>query len=138
MSRDSTEKRSDVESDTYAVPESDVAAWADRERKRRQAWLAGPSEEEKKAWARAKRRRRERDDLAASAYDEVEDELGEARHILARLQRNGSPALMMLASMLLEAPYRTLGGLLHELREWEDERYGTPAQRRRVYMDDED
>jgi hypothetical protein len=41
-----------------AEPEpEEIAAWADREHRRRQAWLAGPGEEEKQAWARRYRRR---------------------------------------------------------------------------------
>jgi hypothetical protein len=35
----------------------EIAAWADAERKRREAWLAGPSEEEKAEWSRRYRRR---------------------------------------------------------------------------------
>lgn len=44
----------------FEPPESgpeEIEAWADRERGRRQAWLAGPTEEEKHEWARRYRRR---------------------------------------------------------------------------------
>src|SRR5260370_28052676 len=65
MSKSPTEsRRSDSASDTanepWAVPEADIAAWAERERKRRQAWLEGPNEEDKQAWADAERQRRKR------------------------------------------------------------------------------
>jgi hypothetical protein len=47
--------------DPWLVPEADIAAWAEGERKRRQAWLEGPDEEEKRAWADAERKRRKRE-----------------------------------------------------------------------------
>ena len=57
MSKSSRESpRSDRADDPWAVPEADIAAWAERERKRRQAWLEGPDEEEKQAWADAERK----------------------------------------------------------------------------------
>ena len=45
--RNTTERAEDV----------DAAEWAERERKRREAWLAGPSEAERLAWARRELRR---------------------------------------------------------------------------------
>src|SRR3712207_5739425 len=46
--------------DVSAVGPTDVDAddWAERERRRRRAWLDGPSEDERIAWARRERRRR--------------------------------------------------------------------------------
>jgi hypothetical protein len=38
--------------------EEDVDAWAEEERRRRQAWLNGPSDFEKQRWARREGRRR--------------------------------------------------------------------------------
>jgi hypothetical protein len=35
----------------------EIAAWAEREHRRREAWLAGPGEEEQQEWARRYRRR---------------------------------------------------------------------------------
>jgi hypothetical protein len=137
MSKHPTEKSSDDINDLYGIPESDVDAWAERERKRRQAWVDGPSEEEKREWAKAERRRRTRDDLEDFVYDEAEENADEVRRILVRMQRNASPALVMLANMLFDAPHRTVGGLLHEAREWDEERYGPPG-RRRVHLDDDD
>jgi hypothetical protein len=40
-----------------AASDPDVDEWADREHKRRQAWLNGPTETEKRAWARRYRGR---------------------------------------------------------------------------------
>jgi hypothetical protein len=42
----------------YGPTDWDTESWAERERRRRAAWLAGPSEDEKLAWARRERRRR--------------------------------------------------------------------------------
>jgi hypothetical protein len=36
-----------------APTEEEIAAWAEREHKRRAAWLAGPTEEEKREWVRS-------------------------------------------------------------------------------------
>ena len=50
--------------------QAEIDAWVARERERRQAWLKGPSAEERDAYARGLRQRR-----LAEAFDE-----GEARH----------------------------------------------------------
>jgi hypothetical protein len=66
MSKSSTESRrsdtaaTDTGNEPWAVSEADIAAWAERERKRRQAWLEGPNEDDKQAWADAERQRRKR------------------------------------------------------------------------------
>ena len=43
--------------------DQEVEEWAEREKKRREAWLAGPSEAEKREWRRRQRgrQRAERD-----------------------------------------------------------------------------
>ena len=43
--------------ETGEATAAEVEAWAERERRRRAAWLAGPGEEEKADWARRYRRR---------------------------------------------------------------------------------
>ncbi len=48
---------SDPRFDSFEPGPEEIAAWAQRERRRRQAWLAGPGEEEKQEWARRYRRR---------------------------------------------------------------------------------
>src|SRR5687767_6848473 len=69
-------RRSEPADDPWAVSEIDIAAWAERERKRRQAWLEGPDEEEKQEWAEAERKRRKRE-----YRDELLDiDLDEGRH----------------------------------------------------------
>ncbi|HYB31633.1 MAG TPA: hypothetical protein VEF89_33930, partial [Solirubrobacteraceae bacterium] len=58
--------------------EQEVEEWAEREKKRREAWVAGPSEAEKSEWMRRRRERRElreRLDAADLSDTEVEREL---------------------------------------------------------------
>jgi hypothetical protein len=43
--------------DSFEPDPEEIAAWAEREHGRRQAWLAGPGDEEKQEWARRYRRR---------------------------------------------------------------------------------
>jgi hypothetical protein len=139
MSKASTEsKRS--ESDTvsehepWAVPESDVAAWAEREKKRRQAWLEGPNEEEKQIWADAERQRRKRqyrEDLLD--IDLFDIDLDEGRRMADRM------ADRMMAGFkdrMVETPLRKLGDLLREGRNSESRSREPLRRRRRVHPDD--
>jgi hypothetical protein len=60
MSKEATMDPEEFRDPRDASPEAAAAeadAWAGRERRRRAAWLAGPDEEEKLAWARRYRRR---------------------------------------------------------------------------------
>ena len=69
----SKSSRESRRSDRTDVPEADIAAWAERERKRRQAWLEGPDEGEKQAWADAEWKRRKceyRDELLDMDLDD--------------------------------------------------------------------
>jgi len=69
--------RDDYEADSSPVgpSNSDVDAWAERERRRREAWLAGPSEDEKRDWARRKRRRSSSGHGGESTLGPSEDEV---------------------------------------------------------------
>lgn len=120
-------KRSDSAADPWAVPEADVAAWAERERKRRQAWLEGPNEEEKQEWADAERKRRKRD-----YRDELLDmDLEDGRRMADRL-------LAGVANRMVEAPLRKLGNLIREGQDSEDRQKEPLRRRRRVHPDDGD
>ena len=119
--------RSDPPDDPWAVPETDIAAWAERERKRRQAWLEGPNEEEKEAWADAERQRRKREHL-----DELLDmDLHEGRRMADRL-------IAGFANRMVESPLRKLGDLIREGRDTEDRQRDPLRRRRRVYPDDDE
>src|SRR3954449_6827125 len=114
MSKASTEsRRSDSASDAFtehepwSVSESDVAAWAEREKKRRQAWLEGPNEEERQAWADAERQRRKRqyrDDLLD--IDLFDIDLDEGRRMADRM---ADRMMAGFTSRMVETPLRKLG-----------------------------
>jgi hypothetical protein len=120
-------RRSDPADDPWAVPETEIAAWAERERKRRQAWLEGPNEEEKRAWADAEWQRRKREYL-----DELLDmDIDEGRRMADRL-------IAGFANRMVETPLRKLGNLIREGRDSEDRQKEPLRKRRRVYPDDGD
>ena len=127
MSKSSREtRRPDRGDDPWEVPEADVTAWAERERKRRQAWLEGPDEEEKQAWADAERHRRKREYL-----DELLDmDIDEGRRMADRL-------ITGFANRMVETPLRKLSNLMREGRDVEDRQREPLRRRRRVYPDDD-
>jgi hypothetical protein len=105
--------------------------WAERERKRRKAWLNGPSEEEKKEWLES-RSRSNRD--PQSRDEDVE----EGRRIARRWERDIVLAISGLASRLVDSRYAVLGNLVREGREWEEEKRSSGRRRRRVFSEDDD
>ena len=135
MSKSPTEsRRSDTASDTanepWSVSEPDIAAWAERERKRRQAWLEGPNEEEKQAWADAERQRRKRqyrDELLD--IDLFDIDLEEGRRFADRM-------IAGFQNRMVDTPLRKLGDLLREGRSVEDRKKEPLRRRRRVYPDE--
>ena len=132
-----TTRSSETEMETDLVSESEIKAWAERERERRRQWLEGPNEEEKQEWARLERRRRRRAGSETKAdYDE--DELEEGRRLADRWERDVALALAGVASRLVDSPYKLLGNLVREGREWEDRQRASRRRRPRVWMDDDE
>ncbi|QPF94525.1 hypothetical protein [Bradyrhizobium commune] len=139
MSKASTDsRRSESASETFsehepwAVPEADIAAWAEREKKRRQAWLEGPNEEEKQAWADAERQRRKRqyrEDLLDIDLFDIDFE--EGRRMADRMMTG-------FTNRMVETPLRKLGDLLREGRGAESRQRDPLRRRRRVHPDDND
>jgi hypothetical protein len=135
MSKSPTEsRRSDTASDTanepWAVSDADIAAWAERERKRRQAWLEGPNEDDKQAWADAERQRRKRqyrDELLD--IDLFDIDLEDGRRLADRMMDG-------LRNRMVDTPLRKLGDLLREGRSVESRRSEPLRRRRRVYPDE--
>jgi hypothetical protein len=127
MSKSSREsRRSDPADDPWTVSETEIAAWAERERKRRQAWLEGPDEDEKQEWADAERLRRKR-----QYRDELLDiDLDEGRRMADRL-------IAGFTNRMVDAPLRKLGDLMREGRDVEDRHKEPLRRRRRVYPDDD-
>jgi hypothetical protein len=127
-------RRSDTASEStnepWSVAEADIAAWAEREKKRRQAWLEGPNEEEKQAWADAERLRRKRqyrDELLD--IDLFDIDLDEGRRFADRMMDG-------FRSRMVDTPLRKLGDLLREGRTVESRRSEPLRRRRRVYPDE--
>ena len=135
MSKSPTESRrsdtaSDAANEPWAVSEADIAAWAERERKRRQAWLEGPNEDDKQAWADAERQRRKRqyrDELLD--IDLFDIDLEDGRRFADRMMDG-------FRNRMVDTPLRKLGDLLREGRSVESRRSEPLRRRRRVYPDE--
>jgi hypothetical protein len=132
---DSTIKASsDAVMDEPGVPEptqAEIDAWAARERQRREAWLNGPSEEERAAYASGLRQRR-----LAEAFDEGEQRIGDVARQGVRMGREGQLAAEGAMRLLYRWSRRTFAELVEAGREWEEET-SLPVRRRRVPLDDE-
>jgi hypothetical protein len=109
----------------------EIDAWAERERVRRQAWLSGPSEEERADYARHLRQRR-----LAEAFDEGEVMLQERMRQGLRYSREAQLATEGAISLFFRWSQRTFAELVKAGREWEEET-NLPRIPRRVRMDDD-
>ena len=110
--------------------QAEIDAWVAKERERRQAWLNGPSAEEREAYARRLRQRR-----LADTFDEGEAMLADSVRRGMRLGREGQLAAEGAAALLYRYSRRTFAELVRAGREWEEET-SLPIRRRRVSMDD--
>jgi hypothetical protein len=132
---DSTVKASsDVGMDEPAVPEptqAEIDAWAARERQRREAWLNGPSAEERAAYAQQLRQRR-----LAEAFDEGEHRLEEGVRTGLHYGREAQLAAEGAVNLFYRWSRRTMAELVRAGREWEEDT-ALPRMRRRVSMDDD-
>jgi hypothetical protein len=111
--------------------QAEIDAWAARERERRQAWLAGPSDEERAQYAKHVRQRR-----LAEAFDEGEERLQESMRLGLHYTREAQLAAEGAMALLYRWSRRTMADLVKAGREWEEDT-ALPRARRRVPMDDE-
>jgi hypothetical protein len=111
--------------------EAEIEAWVERERARRKAWLAGPSEDERAAYANRVRQRR-----LAEAFDEGEHRLEEGMRTGLHYGRETQLAAEGAMKLFYRWSRRTFAELIKAGREWEEET-ALPRPRRRVPMDDE-
>jgi hypothetical protein len=111
--------------------QAEIEAWAARERQRREAWLNGPSEEERAEYAQHLRQRR-----VASAFDEGEARIADTVRMGVRYGRETQLAAEGAVALLYHFSRRTFSELVRAGREWEEET-SLPTRRRRVSMDDE-
>ena len=111
--------------------QAEIDAWVAKERERRQAWLNGPTPEEREAYALRLRQRR-----LADTFDEGEAMLADSVRRGMRFGREGQLAAEGAVALLYRYSRRTLAELVRAGREWEEET-SLPIRRRRVSMDDE-
>ncbi|HEY8636464.1 MAG TPA: hypothetical protein VIL81_04295 [Candidatus Limnocylindrales bacterium] len=125
----------DAMSDDPVAPEptqAEIDAWVEREKRRRQAWLNGPTTEERDDYARRLRQRR-----LSDAFDEGESRIQDGVRMGVRYGRDTQLAAEGAMTLLYRWSRRTFGDLVRAGREWEEET-SLPNRRRRVSLDDED
>ena len=112
--------------------QAEIDAWVEREKRRRQAWLNGPTTEERDDYARRLRQRR-----LSDAFDEGESRIQDGVRMGVRYGRETQLAAEGAMTVLYRWSRRTFGDLVRAGREWEEET-SLPNRRRRVSLDDED
>ena len=119
--------------DTLAAEptQAEIDAWAAKEKARREAWLAGPDDEEREAYARRVRQRR-----LAETFDEGTNRLDEGVRRGIQVGREGQLAVEGAMALLYRWSRRTMADLVRAGREWEEET-AMPSRRRRVPFDDD-
>jgi hypothetical protein len=111
--------------------QAEIDAWAARERQRREAWVTGPSDEERAEYAQHLKHRR-----LASTFDEGEARIADTVRTGVRYGRETQLAAEGAMALLYRYSRRTFAELVRAGREWEEET-SLPTRRRRVSMDDE-
>jgi hypothetical protein len=112
--------------------DQDVEDWAEREKKRREAWLAGPTEAEKRDWRQRQRDIGELRELR-DASDESESTL--ERELERRLRRDAYLVRAGIVDLLLHWPPRLGAKLIRGGLDAQYNYYTEPASRRRVPPD---
>ena len=110
--------------------QAEIDAWVAKERERRQAWLNGPSAEEREAYARRLRQRR-----LAEAFDEGEARIAEGVRMGVRYGREAQLAAEGAMTVFMRWSRRTFEEMVRTGREWEEET-SLPNHHRRVPLDD--
>ena len=111
--------------------QAEIDAWVAEERARRQAWLQGPTAEERAAYAKRLRHRR-----LADTFDEGEQRIDEWGRRGLRYGREGQLAAEGALALFYRFSRRTFAELVKAGREWEEET-ALPSRRRRVPLEDE-
>jgi hypothetical protein len=112
--------------------DQEVEEWAEREKKRREAWLDGPTEAEKREWSLRQRHLRELRELYG-ASDEPDAEL--ERQLERRLRRDAYLARSGALDLLAHWPHRLGAKLIRGGLDAQYDYYTEPAFRRRVPPD---
>jgi hypothetical protein len=111
--------------------EAEIEAWAAAEKRRREAWLNGPTAEERAEYAQRVRQRR-----LSEAFDESEARIAETVRLGMRAGRETQLAAEGAMALLYRFSRRSFAELVRAGREWEEET-SLPSRRRRVSLDDE-
>jgi hypothetical protein len=118
--------------DELAPTQAEIDAWAAEEKKRREAWLGGPTAAERAAYADRLHRRR-----LADAFDEGQTRVEDGVRLGVKYGRETQLAAEGAMSLVYRWSRRTFADLVRAGREWEEET-SLPSRRRRVPLDDED
>jgi hypothetical protein len=110
---------------------AEIEAWAAREKARREAWLSGPTDEERAEYAQHVRQRR-----LADTFDIGEQKLENGVRQGLRYGREGQLAAEGAAYLLYRWSRRTFNDLVRAGRDWEHET-ALPNRRRRISLDDD-
>ena len=110
--------------------QAEIDEWAERERKRREAWLNGPSPEEREAYAQRERERRSADATSATARAA---ELARRSQRYARETQLAAEGAFSLATRWSR---RGFAELMRAGREWEEDAT-KPGAKRRIRLDDD-
>jgi hypothetical protein len=111
--------------------DTEVEAWAERERQRRKAWLEGPTAEEREAYAKRHRERR-----LMSLGGDSDDRLGGGARIRVPSPRDAQLIAEGAMSVMWKWSRRQLESLERAGRDWEEE-VTSQRRRKRVPLDDE-
>ncbi len=111
--------------------QAEIDEWAARERARREAWLHGPTEEERAAYAKRVRNR-----MLSDAFDESEHRLEASVRRGLHYGREGQLAAEGAASLFRRWSQHMLAELVRAGRQWEEETE-LPTRRRRVPLDED-
>jgi hypothetical protein len=114
-----------------APTEAEIEAWAAREKARREAWLRGPTDEERAEYAQHVRQRR-----LADTFDIGEQKLENGVRQGLHYGREGQLAAEGAMYLLYRWSRRTFGDLVRAGRDWEEET-ALPNRRRRISLDDD-
>ena len=120
-----------TEPDGLEPTQAEIDAWAAEERARRQAWLKGPTDEERAAYARRARTRR-----LAETFDEGEERIERGVRQGVRMGRETQLAAEGAMFVFFRWYRRTFRDLVQAGRAWEEET-ALPNRRRRISLDDE-
>jgi hypothetical protein len=111
--------------------DQEVDEWAEREKKRREAWLTGPGDAEKREWRRRQQHVRELREFYGA--DEADYEL--ERALERRLRRDVMLAGTGIFDILVNWPHRLGAKLIRTGLDRQYDYYTEPAFRRRVPPD---